>query len=385
MTDHTVPPRGSAPGISPPHVIHVVISLAHGGLERLVVDWTNARNRRHPGSTSICCLDQLGDLATEVEGDALCSLAAQRSRFPYDRDAVAALCSLANTRGAQTVLHSHNLAAQQYAALVSKAHGFRHVCTQHGANVHNHSLLNRIRSRLLTRYTDVMVAVAESTAGAMQKNFGIPARSIHVIPNGIDADAVSEPFTASELRFRLGLGANSIVLGSVGRLDRVKGYDRLIEVMPDLCTDLNVVLLLVGEGPCREELERLAQDLGVVNQVVFAGFRSDAQRYLGVFDLFVLPSRNEGLSIALLEAMASGVPVLVTDVGENRRVIDEGRAGRILPAEAREWASCIRSLVGSADELKEVASRAKLRVREMYSLRSVMRSYEELYRHTEAR
>lgn len=230
-----------------------------------------------------------------------------------------------------------------------------------------------------------MVAVAESTAGAMQKNFGIPARSIHVIPNGIDSDALAEPFTASELRFRLGLGANSIVLGSVGRLDRVKGYERLIEVMPDLCTDLNVVLLLVGEGPCREELERLAQDLGVVNQVVFAGFLSDAQRYLGVFDVFVLPSRNEGLSIALLEAMASGVPVLVTDVGENRRVIDDGRAGRILPAEVREWASCIRSLVESGDELTEMASRAKLRVRELYSLRSVMRSYEELYRHTEAR
>jgi glycosyltransferase involved in cell wall biosynthesis len=367
---------------SPPHVIHVVISLAHGGLERLVVNWTHARNQNSPGSTSICCLDEPGELAGEIADDAVCSLNAVRGRFPYDRDAVAALCSLAAARGENTVLHSHNLAAQQYAALARKKAGFRHVNTQHGANVHNQSFLNRIRSVILTRQTDAVVAVAESTARAMQKRFGIPARRIRVIPNGIDAEALPEPFSAGDLRFRLGLGANSIVVGSIGRLDPVKGYDRLIGILPELRTHLNVVLLLIGEGPSRADLEMQAQNLGVSDHVVFAGFRNDAQRYLSVFDLFALPSRNEGLSVALLEAMAAGVPVMVTDVGESRRVIDDGRAGWLLPEDDRQWVSCIQAALQSQEDAAENASRAKLRVRELYSMHSAMRAYENLYQGT---
>jgi hypothetical protein len=150
-----------------PRVAHLVISLAFGGLERLVVDWTNARNRLRPGSTLVWCLDTPGDLAGQVEGDAVRCLHARRSRFPWDRDAVRRLAAeLAGPGGGQPaaeVVHSHNLAAQQYAVLAARGTGIRHVHTQHGANTESMRYRDRWRSRLLARYTDALVAVSEAT------------------------------------------------------------------------------------------------------------------------------------------------------------------------------------------------------------------------------
>jgi hypothetical protein len=132
-----------------PRVAHLVIALAHGGLERLVVDWTNARNRRYPGSTVIWCLDAPGELAVQVEGDAVWCAEAERARFPWDRAAVRRMKSNGASHGTLDVVHSHNLAAQQYAALVTRGTSMRHVHTQHGANLHNLGLKDRVRSRLL--------------------------------------------------------------------------------------------------------------------------------------------------------------------------------------------------------------------------------------------
>lgn len=364
----------------PPHVIHVVISLAHGGLERLVVDWTNSRNRDNPGSTSICCLDELGELAAEVDGNAAHALAARRSRFPYDRAAVENLCSRAAVAGDGAVLHSHNLAAQQYAALAREAGGFRHVYTQHGANIHNQSFLNRLRSRYLLGQTDAVVGVAENTADAMRDRFGIPADRIQVIPNGVDMTTGSDPLSRRDARSQLNLSSDAVVVGSIGRLDRVKGYDRLIGALPELCAETDVVLVLIGDGPERTALQDQAEEAGVADRVVFAGFRNDARRYLPAFDLFVLPSRNEGLSIALLEAMAAGVPVLATDVGDNVRVMDHGQAGAVLGKDETEWPSRMRSTLQNADTVRETACRAQNRVAEHFSMRSTLRRYEQLYR-----
>jgi hypothetical protein len=126
---------------SVPRVAHLVISLAHGGLEKLVVDWTNGRNRRQPGSTEVFCLDAEGDLAPRVEGHAVFCLHAHRGRFPFDLAAVKRLreCVAGGaSAGAKIqIVHSHNLAAQQYAALGLVGLDAGHVHTQHGAAIHN--------------------------------------------------------------------------------------------------------------------------------------------------------------------------------------------------------------------------------------------------------
>lgn len=499
-----------------PRVLHVVVSLAHGGLERLVVDWTNARNRRRPGSTWVVCLDEPGDLAPQVEGGCVCCLRADRTRAPWDRQAVARLkawvrgerwmadgAGTAGTLNAQrptpnaevreftpsavlpplsplhhqpstinhvsaTVLHAHNLAAWQYAVLAGRGTGARTIYTQHGANVHNQRMRDRLRSRALAFMTDELVAVSEATATAMAHRQWIPRRRVKVIANGIEAEkfegsgfrvqkggggrsgvgeptvdagnegtsniqrptsnaevdrstgtstphgAASEPPArgtpcGADVPIRLDRGAirrwirdafaipaAATVIGSVGRLAQVKGYDRLIKALGSegresgVEAEINIdhrspitippYLLLVGDGAERGPLEEQARSLGIADRVRFAGFQADPAPYLAAMDAFVLPSRSEGLSISLLEAMAARVPVFVTDAGASREVIDGGACGTVLPDSERDWMAIITAALAPGGRAADLLARAHNRVAERYSMDATLGMYEELYR-----
>jgi glycosyltransferase involved in cell wall biosynthesis len=117
--------------------------------------------------------------------------------------------------------------------------------------------------------------------------------------------------------------------------------------------------------------------LGITDRVKFAGFRPDARRLLGAMDLFVLSSRSEGLSVGLLEAMAEGVPVAVTDVGANLEVIENGKAGIVLPADEAEWPAILAHAVRHAEPVK--VSCAAERVRGRYAIDQTVDAYETLY------
>jgi glycosyltransferase involved in cell wall biosynthesis len=143
------------------------------------------------------------------------------------------------------------------------------------------------------------------------------------------------------------------------------------------------ILLLIGDGPEREALERLCGELGVAPRVLFSGFRPDARRLLSLMDLFVLPSRSEGLPVSLLEAMSAGVPVCVTDAGDCRTAVDDGRCGTILPAEEMRWPEVIASLLPVDGEMPapvlEKAKLARERVAAHYSMEATLDAYERLY------
>jgi len=195
-------------------------------------------------------------------------------------------------------------------------------------------------------------------------------------------------------REELGIPEGAVVVGSVGRLAEVKGYDRLLRAFTAIAAGLAQsdlpVLLLVGDGPERAVLEALAAQLAIADRVVFAGYRDDARALLCAMDLFVLPSRSEGLSVALLEAMAEGVPVLVTDVGESRCVIDDGRCGELLPDDEGAWGRVISyQLSVISDQLSVISDqssvigervrRARERVTACFSLGATMDAYERVY------
>ncbi|MCE9613204.1 MAG: glycosyltransferase family 4 protein [Lentisphaerae bacterium] len=365
----------------PPRVCHLVLSLALGGLERLVVDWTNARNQRHPGSTAIACLDDPGALADQVEGSAVFCVGARRARFPADWQAVRALRK--RWVGDSTdIVHSHNLAAHQYAALARWGTSLRHVHTEHGSNPHGAGWLNRCRLRVLARRTHALIAVSADTGRAMSAGWRVPLARVHIIPNGV---APYHPATADALariRAALQLPEGGLVVGTVGRLAQVKGYDRLLAALPAvLARRPGVTCVFVGDGPERAALEAQGDRLGLRANVRFAGFQADARAFYALFDLYVAPSRSEGLPVALLEAMAAGCPVLVTDVGDQRAVLDDGRAGHMLSADEREWPDQILACLQGAgrEEARRRAVLAQRRVREHYSLAQTLDAYENIY------
>ena len=394
-----------------PRVLHVVVSLDHGGLEKLVVNWTNARNERFPGSTTICCLDRLGDLAVEVNGNGVGCVNADRSRSPMDFSAVKRLrAHILDTQC--TVVHSHNLAAQQYSAAAVLGTGLKHIHTEHGTNPHYRGIKNRFRNWLILKKTDRIVAVSEDTATALVRDQLIPRSKLLVVRNGVSSFERDGVRPREELLSELGIHSSAVVIGSVGRLAYVKGYDRLLAAFAELCVEngrtqtsvpefteavdrpeereapggssaSTTVLLLVGDGPEREALENQSKALGIANRVVFAGYRKDAALLLGVMDLFVLPSRSEGLSVALLEASAAGVPVLATDVGENAALLKHGECGILLHDNESDWANVIEeqvcALSSDSSAMRERTLKAKKRVLSYYSQESTLDMYEREY------
>jgi glycosyltransferase involved in cell wall biosynthesis len=370
-----------------PRVLHLVISLAHGGLERLVVDWTNERNRQYPDSTGVCCLDQPGDLASQVETVQVMSLGACRSRRPFDVAAVWRLRQFLRARQID-VLHSHNAAAWQYGVLACFGTGVRHIHTEHGTNPHSEGWVNRLRNACLWRMTDVVVVVVEQVAEQVMRLQRIPRSRLCVISNGVatseerEAGSPERRARGAEIRKRMGIEQDVIVIGSVGRLAKVKGYDRLIAAFARLTSFPATSasrLLLVGDGPERESLETIARKFGVAERVTFAGYQSDPRPYYDLMDLFILSSHSEGLSISLLEAMAAGVPVAVTDVGSCRQVVDDGRAGVVLPDDEGRWPQILARTLNDPEASQMRIAAARARVREHYSLDATLDGYERLY------
>ncbi|GAG36484.1 unnamed protein product, partial [marine sediment metagenome] len=247
---------------------------------------------------SIYCLDARGELAGRVQGDAVLCLNADRRRFPWDMAVVRRLRSEVR-KGSIDIVHSHNLAAQQYGVLATLGTNVRHVHTQHGANIHSQGFKDRLRARLLARFTDAIVAVSKSTADAMNGVYKIAPERIRVVHNGIQIRSSQEK-TRSVAKKDLGIAEDTFVIGSVGRLAYVKGYDHLLTAWRILISDLclltsgkQFMLLLVGDGPERSNLEAQARELEINDSVIFAGVQEEPEDYLELMDLFILSSRSE--------------------------------------------------------------------------------------------
>ncbi len=358
-----------------PRVAHLVIALDHGGLERCALLWTQGRNRRAPGSTGVICLDRPGPLATLLPGDSVTCLAANRNRFAWDRSAVSRLRRHLRERDIR-ILHSHNTAARFYAALAVRHLPVRHLYTDHGTNRHLTGWSNRLRTAFMRRHTHCYAAVSEPAARALLATGQTTPDALHLVSNGIP----ERTGPTHDLRQELGLPPDAFVLGFAGRLAPEKGLDRLLQVFPALPPDIHLVI--IGDGPAATGLKWQCESLAGAGRIHFAGARMEARACLPAFDLFVLPSLSEGLPLALLEAMAEGVPVAATATGQCAQVLDGGALGLLLPPDAHTWPPLLaaeRQAIRAGERAARCAA-AQRRIAGTFSLDQTLDHYETLYR-----
>jgi glycosyltransferase involved in cell wall biosynthesis len=192
--------------------------------------------------------------------------------------------------------------------------------------------------RLLARRTDRVVACCQAVGEHYQRQVGLDPRRLEVIYNAIDFAPIEPRAARAAARAELGYGPADLVLGGLGRLTEQKGQDLLLKALASLAPRWNnLKLFLAGEGSERAALEQQATQLGLADRVRFLGVRRDRATLFAALDLFVLPSRWEGLSLALVEAAGVGLPILATDVGGNREVV-EGEHGIWLVPPHDVWA-----------------------------------------------
>jgi L-malate glycosyltransferase len=225
-----------------------------------------------------------------------------------------------------------------------------------------------------------IIAVSQEVARAVRMYAGIPKERINTIPNAIDSDQFRFHENRGELRQRLELPANRSIVVAVGRLTRPKGYPHLLSALALIPPNERPLTLIVGDGPDRYDLELMATTLQLDNDVRFLGNRSDVPDLLGAADAFVLASLWEGLPLALLEAMACGLPSVVTSVGENPKLIEDGYSGLLIPpADEQILAKALRRLLQEPSWRKKMGRAARERFERRFSLQRFIDAHEQLY------
>ncbi|MCS6912193.1 MAG: glycosyltransferase [Myxococcales bacterium] len=254
-----------------------------------------------------------------------------------------------------------------------------------------YSFAGRMKTHLWRRTLDALTAhlflrrfVAASRFSGTQicKRLWLPKERVVVVPNSVDLDRFHPLPPAARLRLReeMGVRAGDQILVSVGKMNKGKGNDILIHAMPHVLRQVpRAQLWLLGIGPDRDALGRLAARCGAAGAVRFLGQQADVERYLWTADLFVFASRFEGMPLAVLEAMACGVPCILSDIPPHREVSDGGRLALLVPPEPRAWGEAILSHLGQPQVAHRLAEAARQHTVAHYDARAVAQTLDALF------
>jgi glycosyltransferase involved in cell wall biosynthesis len=322
----------------------VIGSLGVGGGERVALDLASGQKRRGE-EVVVVSLEEPpdGPMGAEYEAQGV-RLIRKRKQPGIDVSLWPQLWRL--FRGVALV-HTHNPPPLLYAGPAAKAARAAWVHTKHGEN----SMPKKRRAllRQAARFCDAYVAVSESTAAQARADGDVDERKLLTIENGIDLSRFAPSAEQrAAVRAELELPRDAFVVGSVGRLVTEKNQARLIGAMAPLLSPA-VRLILVGDGPERATVERAIAALGDKAAFVrLLGSRRDVPRLYGAFDVFALSSDSEGLPLVVIEAMASGLPVVSTAIGGIPAVVVDSVTGALVPAgDGRALAAALARLAAS--------------------------------------
>ncbi len=382
----------------PIHVLYLQSTHEIGGSDVSLTRLVNALDRRRFQTTAVLPAD--GPLVPDLERSGCRVLFAPamrkltRKRGPgylagyflnYPRG-VARLAAIIR-REQPDVVHTnslHNLYGFMAARVTRRPHVWhaREIVTQSAA-------LRCFEVMLATRYADRIIATSEAVAAMFAGPRGYPP-ALRIIPNGIDADLFSPSRDGSDVRRALGAGPGTPIVGIVARLDHWKGIDTFLraaaicrETRPDVRWAV-VGGAIAGQEPYELQLAQLAASLKLGDSVRFTGWAyppSDMPRVHAAFDLLVLASRSpEPFGLVVVEAMASGKPVVATREGGPAAICVDGETGLLVPPEdPRAMADAMLRILGDPVEARRMGQAGRRRVEERYDQRVTTRAVEQLY------
>jgi glycosyltransferase involved in cell wall biosynthesis len=259
-------------------------------------------------------------------------------------------------------------------------------------NDHPPGLAKGLLERLMARLAGRVIVQSEGLRQSRTAGNSRLHDKTYVLHSAVDTDnLVPEAYDATDrarIRVELGVPADCVLIGAVGNVNRCKGYAYLLHAAAKVKERLDGVrFLIVGRKletdlPYWEELQQLTAELGLRGNVVFAGFREDIPAVLAALDVFVMPSVLESCPVALLEAMAMKKPVVATDVGAVREVVDHGRTGFVAPpGDGEALAEAVLTLLATpAERVRNMAEQARKTVEQRFSVGTIAQQQLQVYR-----
>lgn len=368
-----------AGGMRPLHVMFIVHGFNVGGLENVVAHLVNHCSPER-FRFSICSMTQLGGARDRVHR-ADTKFHAMNKGPGNDWSLIFRIAQLIKNDPVD-IIQTHEWGTYLeglFAARLAKAPVCIHV---EQGTPHWHYRRQRVAYRLAQRLTDRFVPVSEQLAGQMRRWLKIAPSKLTVIGNAIETDRFPDaPERRGAVRAGLKLSDRDFVIGTVGRLVPVKGYEILLQSIARLkALGVPARLLLIGNGPLYEPLQRLVETWDLQQHVQFLGERADIPDLLQALDVYVSSSLSEGRSLSIMEAMAAGLPVVATSVGGTPEIITDGHTGVLVPPMQPDALS-EKLLILIMDPLQRarLGAAARRSARESFNVQSMVEAYQNLY------
>lgn len=370
--------QGPLASIRVAFVLHV---MQVAGAEVLVTETIRRLGGRI--DPTVFCLDAVGPLGEQLAAQGIPVVCLGR-RPGRDLKVASRLAEQLRSRHID-VVHAHQYTPFFYAALarVLSRRPVRVIFTEHGRHYPDVvSPLRRAANRLVFDHlADAVNACCAFSGRALERIDGFSGRRIGVIENGIELDRYGVAVDRAALRRSLGLHPERRYIATVARFHPVKDHATLLRAFQVVAAKRDGVdLLLAGDGPLRSQLESLSVSLGIQDRLKFLGVRRDVPDLLQAVDLFALTSVSEAASLTLLEAMASRLPVVVTDVGGNPELVRHGSEGLLAPrGDVTGIAAAMLRLLDEPVTAAAMGAAGRLRVEQRYQLHQTVDNYWRLY------
>lgn len=362
-----------------PKILHVTFDMGIGGTEQ-VIRQLLAHLPKDRYTNEVLCIDgrigPIGDLVAEM-GERLTSFPRQPG---FDLNLIRYIRRYIRDESID-IVHCHQYTPFVYGWFGTIGTRAKLVFTEHGRfHPDRYRFKAALINPLMALTSGAVVAISRATKAALATYEFMPSWKVQVIYNGI------EPLTAcdgdqKEVRDELGIGSGTFIFGTVSRLDPIKNQELMLRAFAKFHEHHgDSALLLVGDGPEKENLTNLAADLDISDSVHFTGFRPVPRKYIATIDVFLLSSHSEGTSMTLLEAMSLSKPVIATRVGGNPEIVENTKTGILTePDSVDDFYNAMVRLYQEPDQRASMARAAFEEFKLRFSADQMAASYDQIY------
>ena len=347
-------------------VAHVVSSLAIGGAERFVVDLTKDQIKSGHSVDIISFgkqSDELVSVCKQLNINAFTILGVNK---------LVKVLKFIKLSNSYDIVHFHSPYPLKFVSLFMRFIKSKIIYTRHGANPLNEKAWIRTHQRVKP-YVAAITFVSQEGANVFRANHGWQNKQLHVIDNGVEVDLSFQPMRVK----------NKLRIGSVGRMVELKGQIDLLRMAKNLPLQQQekIEIHFYGDGPCFDTLHRYWQSEIPHVHVVFHGMVTDRTKIYGEIDVLVVTSETEGLSLAIIEAMAFGNPAIGTNVGGTPKLIVDNETGWLFDyQDTQTLQKHIETLLAEPELINTLGKKAQQKMQNEFSISSTARKYEDIYR-----
>ena len=361
------------------NLLHVTFDMHIGGTEQVIKNLVEATDKTRFKISILCIESPVGPFGEMLSNKGYQIDALSRKKG-FDVNLVFEIRKYI-IKHKIDVLHCHQYTPWVYGALASIMTDTKVIFTEHGRFYPDRSSWKRkYINPVLVKLTDHITAISKATKQALVDYEYIPASKIKVIYNGI-SELEYDTTVTRELRNKLSISDETLILGTISRLDPIKNHRLLISSFARIQqNNPDIILLIVGDGDIRSDLEKLVHQLSISDRVIFTGFQANPVDYLQLMDIFLLPSLSEGTAMTLLEAISLSKACIVTNVGGNPEIIQDKVSGLVtISNDENMLVSACDLLIKDSKLRKTLGDAGRRRFEQKFTVQCMLGHYQEIY------